>query len=53
MTYNPPSNREPALNEIHSLNQTPPLRLSENGIFLLALAILTFIFFFTRQETVV
>ena len=34
-----------------TLNKLPVIELSENSIFLLALAILTFIFFFTREET--
>ena len=34
-----------------ALNKLPVIKLSENSIFLIALAILTFIFFFTRQET--
>jgi hypothetical protein len=34
-----------------ALNQLPGIKLSENSIFLIALATLTFIFFFTRQET--
>ena len=33
-----------------TLNKLPVIELSENSIFLLALAILTFIFFFTREE---
>ncbi|MBB6446773.1 hypothetical protein HNR53_003437 [Bacillus benzoevorans] len=51
MTYQPAVTQKPAINEGHTLNQMPPIRLSENGVFLLALAILVFIFFFTRQET--
>ena len=34
-----------------TLNKLPVIELSENSIFLLALAILTFIFFFTREES--
>jgi hypothetical protein len=49
MTYNPANTPNPALN----LNQAPPIRLSKNSIFLIALTVLFFIFFFTRQETVV
>ena len=33
-----------------TLNKLPVIELSENSIFLLALGILTFIFFFTREE---
>jgi hypothetical protein len=33
-----------------ALNKLPVIKLSKNSIFLIALAILTFIFF-TRQET--
>ena len=33
-----------------TLNKLPVIELSENSIFLVALVILTFIFFFTREE---
>ncbi len=34
-----------------ALNDLPTIRLSENGVFLLALGLLTFIFFFTQPKT--
>lgn len=34
-----------------SLNKLPVIKLSENGIYFVALVILTFIFFFTREES--
>ena len=34
-----------------TLNKLPVIELSENNIFIIALVILTFIFFFTREET--
>ena len=35
---------------ILTLNKLPVIELSESSIYLVALAILTFIFFFTREE---
>ena len=33
-----------------TLNKLPTINLAENNIFIIALVILTFIFFFTREE---
>jgi len=33
-----------------TLNKLPAIELSESSIFFVALVVLTFIFFFTRQE---
>ena len=34
-----------------TLNKLPVVKLSESSIYFVALAVLTFIFFFTREET--
>jgi hypothetical protein len=35
-----------------ALNKQPEIKLSKNSIFLIALALGTFVFFFTKQEPV-
>ena len=35
-----------------TLNKLPVIKLSESNIFIIALVIATFIFFFTREENI-